>query len=253
VGITGGIACGKTTVSKILQELIRKRTEASIFFIDIDLIAHDILLPRAKGLETAYWKIVEAFSDYDIFEETQGSENNPSPRNIDRRKLGGIIFKDPSKRKILNGLTHPLISKIMMKEIIYTSIHLFRRNAPFVLVDIPLLFEAGLKMKLLFAIKIVVATPHYLQLNRLTKRNPELFVQQCEDRIASQMPVIKKVKMADIVVWNNQTISHLEKEVERALVETLNRKRGYLGLSMIHFILLGASMNIVYYWIKSLW
>lgn len=252
VGITGGIACGKTTVSKILQEMIKQRRNASIVFIDVDLIAHDILIPRPNSLDTAYWKIVKAFSEYDIFEEKQGSNASLSPRSIDRSKLGDIIFKDASKRRLLNSITHPLISKIMMKKIIYTGIHLFQRNAPFALVDIPLLFEVGLKMKLLFGIKVVVATPRYLQLHRLSKRNPELSAQQCEDRIASQMPVIKKVEMADMVVWNNSSLSNLEKEVENALVCILNRKRGYLGLSMIHFILLGASMQSVYYLLKSI-
>jgi len=239
IGITGGIACGKSTVSKIFQEMIAKRTKDSISFIDIDAIAHGVLVPKES--DTAYWKIVEAFSGDDILEETNGYS---SPRNIDRRKLGDIIFKDASKRRLLNSLTHPLISKIMFKKIVSTSVHLFRRNAPFVLVDIPLLFEAGLKMKLLFGVKIVVATPHYLQLNRLIKRNPELSVQQCEDRISSQMPVIKKVKMADMVIWNSQTMSFLEKEVEKAFAEILTRKRGYLGLSLIQFTFLGLAIHL---------
>jgi len=248
VGITGGIACGKTTASKILKELIQKSAKASsIFFINIDQIAHEILLPTTKHYDTAYWNIIKEFSDNDIFEDILESSNstNVSPRNIDRRKLGDIIFNDPSKRKLLNSLTHPLITKIMMKQILYTAFHGFRRNAPFVLVDIPLLFEAGLKMKLLFGIKIVVATPHYIQLNRLSKRNPELSNQQCESRITSQMPVIQKIKMADIVVWNNETLSHLELVVEKTLVEILNRKWGYFGLSMIHMILFGFTMNMI--------
>ena len=70
VGITGGIACGKSTVSKILQEIIRKRSDSSsILFIDIDLIAHDILLPNPKRSVTAYWDIVNAFSDFDMLED----------------------------------------------------------------------------------------------------------------------------------------------------------------------------------------
>jgi dephospho-CoA kinase len=107
-------ACGKSTSSKILQEIIRKRLmSSSILFIDIDLIAHEILLPNPKRSLTAYWDIVMAFSDFDILEDIQGSSNDTiySPRNIDRRKLGDIIFKDPSKRKLLNSLTHPLITK----------------------------------------------------------------------------------------------------------------------------------------------
>ena len=235
-------------------------------------------MARPDGIDTAYWKIVHAFADSDIFEEIpdssgspltidrrkpgdsvsndsskrlcnileEGSESNGSPRTIDRRKLGDIIFKDSSKRRLLNSITHPLIIKIMLKQIISTAFHFFHRNAPFAIIDIPLLFEAGFKMKVLFGVKVVVAAPHYLQLNRLIKRNPELSIQQCEERIAAQMPVIEKVKMADISVWNTQTVSHLEKEVEKAMLEILNRKRGYLGLSMIHFILFCLSIQMIY-------
>jgi dephospho-CoA kinase len=253
VGVTGGIACGKSTVSKILHEIISH--EGSVSCIDVDSIAHEILEPphssevsnapyKGNRYNSAYWKIMESFPQDDILQESPGNANSLLPRKIDRRKLGDIIFKDASKRRKLNSITHPLISKIMIQRIIHASFHLFRRNAPFVIVDIPLLFEAGLKMRLLFGIKVVVATPHYLQLHRLAKRNPELTPQQCEERIASQMPVIRKAKMADIVIWNNQNIAYLEKEVERVFREILNRKRGYLGLSMIHFVLLSLAIHV---------
>mmetsp|Transcript_4499 Transcript_4499/g.6597 ORF Transcript_4499/g.6597 Transcript_4499/m.6597 type:complete len:384 (+) Transcript_4499:17-1168(+) len=238
VGLTGGIACGKSTVSKLLRDTSTSNNKDAFAIIDVDKIGHDILVPgKMKEEDCAYHRIVAAFSGDDILEvsnasDTKGHCGSNAPAPIDRRKLGDVIFRDPAKRRKLNGITHPLISKVMMKQIVCEDFKPSSNDTSIVAVDIPLLFEVGLKMKLIFAIKVVVACSSGIQLERLINRNPDLTVEQCNKRIASQIPVHEKVEMADIVVWNNGSMDDLIKEVEVAREKILSRKHGYIGITV---------------------
>ena len=239
VGLTGGIACGKSTVSRLLKDPSMKHKKDAFAIVDVDAIAHDILVPGKMGPDCGYNRVVQAFSGDDIF---SGSGEKGS--TIDRRKLGDIIFRDRSKRRILNGITHPLISKIMMKQIVCESIKPSSQHTSTVSVDIPLLFEVGLQMKLLFGIKIVVACDENIQLKRLMARNNDLTREQCESRIKSQIPIGKKVNMADIVIWNNGTVDDLALQVEVARKKVMNRSVAFLGITLPACIVLACVLTI---------
>ena len=265
VGITGGIACGKSTVSELLaanakdeqetkEEDAKTRTnekKTPFAIIDVDKIGHDILIPgKLIPSESAYANVVREFGTEIL------STDDPTPavvrsdggdgtsRRIERRQLGDVIFRDPSKRRILNKLTHPLISKIMLKRVV--TWNLFRKANDtankMVAVDIPLLFEVGTMMKILFGLKVVVACKPSTQLKRLMSRNTDLTEEQCQNRIDSQMPVADKVNMADVVIWNDGDMDALEAEVEKARADICARVGGW-GVSVSKVVLLlGASM-----------
>lgn len=232
-----GIACGKSTVSKILRE----EDENSFDIIDVDTIAHDVLDPFKMGADSAYERLVEAFGE-GILEDV-GNKNEVA--NIDRRKLGAVIFQNPSKRKIINGITHPRIIKIMLKSIVRQNLKLRKlratrnsSNPSLGCVDIPLLFEGGGFMRMLFGLKITVTCSPELQLERLRKRNPDLTIQQCKDRIASQISINKKVRMSDLVICNDGNMDDLVAEVNRVRKEVINRVKAWsIGIDQLIFCL----------------
>lgn len=194
----------------------------------MDQIAHDIVdgtKVTIYGKDSAYYDIIRVFgSDILLKDDTVGTGEKkiPQQQQVDRKKLGDLIFRNPDKRRLLNQLTHPRIIRCMFKRIILH--HFTKPHGSVVLVDIPLLFEAGWWMKLLFGCIIVVATlPPSLQLKRLQSRNPDLTTEQCQHRMDSQYPVESKVSKADLVVWNTDiTMDELRREVSRIRHEILS-------------------------------
>ena len=252
VGLTGGIACGKSTVSKILRKPSQSNKSDAFAIVDVDEIAHDILIPgKMKEEDSAYHIVVSTFNDDDILDESnKENDNNASEEKvkyppIDRRKLGDIIFRDHAKRRKLNSITHPLISKVMLKQTVGESFSPSSNDTSTVAVDIPLLFEVGIMMKALFALKVVVVCSSEVQLERLITRNPDLTVEQCNKRIESQIPVYKKAEMADMVIWNNDTMDDLIEAVEIAREEILSRKHGVLGMSLPLMLVLPGLLTVI--------
>jgi dephospho-CoA kinase len=235
LALTGGIACGKSTVAHLFAHGGKEDdvTDGTVYMVDTDKIAHDILLPNTK--DSVYDDIVEAFRQEDILVE---ATEEPSP--IDRRKLGAVIFASPEKRRLLNSLTHPRIIYIMMKRLLYGT---FLSNKDFACADVPLLYESG-KLRYMFGLTIVVACRPELQLERLQKRNTDLTPQHCKDRIASQMPIDSKVNMANLVIRNDGSLEDLEQEVERVREEAMHRIYG-MGLSLLQLlIIMGGSVPV---------
>jgi dephospho-CoA kinase len=213
VGLTGGIATGKSTVSYLFQAL-RDDADTEFVIIDLDGIAHDILLPKKLAQnESVYDRLVSEFGS-SILTKNEGA-NDSSPV-IDRRKLGDLVFRDPQKRKKLNSITHPKIRKIMLKRIVIEGLRLnlsksmVKRRV--ICVDIPLLFEGGLPMRILFGTIIVVACNSSLQLERLRQRNPDLTLEQCRQRIASQIPVEEKARKSHMVIRNDGSLKSLKNQ-----------------------------------------
>ncbi len=243
VGLTGGIATGKSTVSSLLQQENSRDQEDSFVIIDVDGIAHDILLPNKLGSDSVYNQLVAEFGKGILSTEEKGS----NPHNIDRRKLGDIVFRDKQKRRKLNSITHPKIIKIMLKRILLEGLNLnsslFGRTANqrrrVVCVDIPLLFEGGLPMRLLFGTIIVVACKPDLQLERLHKRNPDLTLEQCRQRIASQIPVEKKAAKAHYVIQNDEDLKSLKYQVQvtKAKVAEKVSSKPHRGVELVWVVL----------------
>ena len=191
IGLTGGIASGKSTVSAIL------RNEGA-YIIDTDQIAHDITLPQ----EPAWRGIVEKF----------GKEILSSDGTIDRRKLGQIVFNDKKKRIILEQITHPRIRSKVIQEIEEANLKAYS----VVVLDVPLLFEVGWNE---MADEIwVVYVDEQTQLSRLIARN-NLSRQEAMDRIAAQKSLADKVRLADVVIDNNCSVESTQAQVIAALYQ----------------------------------
>jgi dephospho-CoA kinase len=218
--------------------------------IDTDKIGHDILLSpkRLSTVENAgsqctvtarnsvYSKIVAKFGD--LKAHNQGILNDEG--EIDRRRLGDIIFQDPKKRRQLNRITHPRIIYVMLSQLVAGS---FSMVKPVMIADVPLLFESGL-LRWLFGLTIVVAANADLQLLRLRKRNPDLNEAQCRNRIASQMPVERKVAMADVVIWNNGSYDELSKRVQLEWTNIFRRLENG-RISLFDYLLIASGYMLI--------
>ncbi|MEH7094676.1 dephospho-CoA kinase [Neobacillus vireti] len=185
IGLTGGIASGKSTVSNMLKEM-------SITVIDADVEAR---LAVMKG-EPAYQKILAEFGD-DILLETG---------EIDRQKLGAIIFHQADRRQRLNEITHPEVRRRMRQQVETAK----QNNEGIVVLDIPLLFES--KLTAMVEKTILVYVDSDIQLQRLVERN-NLTHADAEARINSQMPLSEKIKLADAVINNNGTLEETKQQL----------------------------------------
>ena len=249
VGLTGGIATGKSTVSSLLQQRqSSSKHSASVsniefVIIDVDGIAHDILLPTYN--DSVYDRLVNEFCTDILMQDDTSTTKHRRPL-IDRRKLGDVVFKDRNKRRKLNSITHPKIIKIMIKRILYEG---FIARGRVVCVDIPLLFEGGLPMKLLFGSTIIVVSCYpTLQLQRLQNRNTDLTLDQCKERIASQIPIDKKVKLAQFVIVNNGSFKSLKNEVDKVKLQVGNAISGsQCCIIELHWLILVAYHIYLYF------
>ena len=186
IGITGSIGSGKTTVAKLFSRHWYNR-------IDADEIGHEII----KKNSIAYKKIINNF----------GNEILDKNKNIDRKKLGDIVFNDNNKVRKLNSITHPIISNEIKKRI--KEIKEKCGSKTKIIVDAPLLLETR-KKKLVDKIVVVKCSKKNI-LKRLSKKYPE---EKLERILNLQMPLDKKLKYADFVIDNNKDLRHLEKQVK---------------------------------------
>ncbi|MEW4287679.1 dephospho-CoA kinase [Rossellomorea marisflavi] len=191
IGLTGGIASGKSTVSAFLQD-------KGYTIIDADLAARMVV----EVGQPAYLAIVEAFGKGILQENGQ----------IDRAGLGAIIFNDQSKRNLLNGIVHPAVRSMMLSH----KDEAIENGKQTVIMDIPLLFESDLTW--MVDRTIVVTVEEDVQLSRLMKRN-ELTEEEAASRISSQLPLREKAEKADAVIDNNGSVEDTLKQVEELLAE----------------------------------
>jgi dephospho-CoA kinase len=189
LGVTGGIATGKSTVLKMLSDL-------GALTLSADTIAHEVL---AKDTP-AYRQVFERF----------GSEVLGPDGEVDRSALAAVIFTDPVAREDLNAITHPHIIRRVREHI-----DSFRRSPPspdsVLAIEIPLLMECGLES--MVDQVLVVAAEQETQVGRLTSRSG-ISPQEALRRIQTQMPVSQKVERADIVIWNDGDLDELEGSVK---------------------------------------
>lgn len=196
IGLTGGIVSGKTTVADMFREL-------GADIIDADIIAREVVRPKEKAWE----KIVKHFG-VGILRENQ---------EINRKKLGNIVFSDKNKLKLLNQITHPEITEVIKKKLENIINNNNRNNV--CIVDVPLLFETGFE-NMMNKIIVVYLDPKK-QINRLMKRN-NLTREDALKRIKTQIPIEEKVKMADYIIDNSNSLEYTKKQVLH-LWEELNK------------------------------
>ncbi|MGA8142332.1 MAG: dephospho-CoA kinase [Candidatus Acidiferrales bacterium] len=189
VGLTGGIASGKSTVAFMLRDL-------DCLVLEMDPLGHELLEPG----QSAYDEIVREFGD---------SILDPGDA-IDRSKLGAIVFADAAKRARLNQILHPRILDVVLK----WFAALDQPGGPeFAVVEAALIVESGFH-KLLDNLIVCWCTPQQ-QLERLIERG--LSRQQAELRIAAQMPAEEKRKLADEVIDCSGTIEETERQVRNVV------------------------------------
>ena len=192
LGLTGGIACGKSTVARIFESLGAE-------VIDADEIAHEVMRPG-----TSAWKrLVDCFG--------KGILNKDL--SVNRTELGKIVFASARKRQKLEEIVHPAAIKTIKKKI--KELSTVNCQLSTVVVDAPLLIEAGL-ISLINKL-VVVSAWRRTQMRRLKESGLE--ESEAAKRIDSQMPLEKKIKLADYVIRNNGSLRETEKQVKRVWKE----------------------------------
>jgi len=197
VGLTGGIATGKSAVSSLLKA-------RGYPIVDADLLAREVVLPGTS----AYTAIVKTFGE-DVLQPDG---------YLDRKKLGSVIFNDEGKRKQLNGIVHPAVRKAMVRGVVRAWI----RGEKVCILDVPLLIEAGI-WKWVGKV-VVVYTSAEIQLQRLMRRDGTTR-EDASSRLNSQLPIGEKLPYADYVVENSGTLIELEAETQ-LLINKLTRESG---------------------------
>ncbi|OWA34589.1 dephospho-CoA kinase [Saccharibacillus sp. O16] len=196
IGLTGGIATGKSTVSRLLEA--RGAT-----IVDADVIARDVMNPGQPLLAA----VANRFGPEFILPEG----------GLDRRRMAEHIFNRPEERQALNAIVHPAIRAEIRRQVEeYEAAH----PEGIVVADIPLLYESGLED--LYEQIVVVYVPREIQLNRLMLRD-QLSMEQAEGRLNAQLDIEDKKRRADHVIDNTGTPEETERQVDR-LMESLRAR-----------------------------
>ncbi len=183
IGLTGGIGCGKSSVSQFFGEL-------GMTVIDTDVIAHSLTQSGGRGIPA----IRECFGDHFI----------TSTDTLDRNKMRELVFNDEKARSILERILHPLI----LAEV---NLLLKQADSPYVILVVPLLFETEDYQQIVDRI-LVVDCDEQQQLIRVMARS-HLSEQQVRVIIATQTPRINRLQHADDIIVNNQDIDYLRMQV----------------------------------------
>ena len=198
VGLTGGIASGKSTVSKIFASLGAK-------VIDADEVAREVLLPG----KPAWTRLRQAF----------GQEYFHPDGTLKRKQLRKLVFADPAKRSQLNAIVHPEVMKEINRrsEILSSS-----AQTEVLLVDVPLLVEAGVAHR--FDQVVVVYAKESVQIMRLMQRDG-LSREEARQALSVQIDLQEKAKEADFVIDNSGTPGETQSQVEKVWQELLDLAR----------------------------
>ena len=201
VGITGGIACGKTTVSDLLAE-------KGAIPINADEIGHELLKADSPVINV----LINTFGQ-GILEDTG---------DVSRKKLGAIVFTDKAAREQLNRILHPLIiqrSRARARQLVTEDPNCI------VLLDAPLLIEAGAydTVDLIVVVTAPTATQVQRTLDRSIAQGRSLTKSDVQARIDAQMPLTEKVTYADVVIKNAGTLAELQQQVD-TLWEELQKR-----------------------------
>jgi len=199
IGVTGGIASGKSSVTLLLGTCFRETEGLTVETFSADACAHDLLEKDPDVLDA----VVEIFGNVVIDESGQ----------VSRAVLRGIVFQEPEKRTQLEAVLHPRIRRRWE-----TQAERFRQPTHYYVAEIPLLYETG--CEILFDSVIVVEASAQIQIERLSsKRGWSL--ETARQVIDAQMPAEQKIRKANILILNHHTeklLAHQVKLAARALI-----------------------------------
>lgn len=206
VGLTGGIASGKSTVSEAFARLGAK-------VLDADKVAREVVLPG----QPAWRKLQQVF----------GPEYFLPNGEVNRSKLRGLVFADPEERDKLNAIVHPAVMKEIDQR--FEQLTASAQDAV-VVIDVPLLLEVGVAHR--FDRVIVVYVPEDIQIKRLKQRDG-FSRQEARQALSTQMVLEKKVEQADYVIDNSGTRDETRSQVEKVWAELIqlarSQRRGETG------------------------
>jgi dephospho-CoA kinase len=188
LGVTGGVATGKSTVSKMLEAL-----GASL--IDFDVLAREVVEPGKPA-----WKEIVDYFGRQVLQEDE---------TIDRKKLSHMVFRDREKRKKLESFTHPRIFKEFQRRVDEIS---SERPEPVIQVGIPLLIELNLQHR--FHKVLLVYAPREVQIERLMRRDG-ISRESAENILEAQLPIEQKLEYADYVIHNEGTLEETSRQVKK--------------------------------------
>jgi dephospho-CoA kinase len=193
VALTGGIATGKSYVRSQFEKL-------GVPTIDSDILAREAVAPGTPGLSA----VVRVF----------GTEMLDASGQLDRKKLGALVFADPGKRKALEEIIHPEVRRVTDGWFAHLE-----PTTPFAIADIPLLYEVGREKD--FDAVIVTAVDPDEQVRRVMKRD-NLTESDARQRLAAQMPIDEKAARANYVVRTSGSYKETDQQV-RAIFDELSR------------------------------
>lgn len=185
IGLTGGIASGKSTVAEQLRELGHP-------VVDADAVARQVVEPGEEGAKALLHLVGPSYFD------RQG--------RLDRKKLGALIFSDPGARRDVEQILHPLIQQQVAKQ----RKQLQNQGVKMAFYEVPLLFEKNLQDR--FDHILLVFAPEGLQLERLMKREG-LSREEAQKRLASQIPMAQKLPQADTILDNTGGPKQLKEQL----------------------------------------
>jgi dephospho-CoA kinase len=197
LAVTGGIATGKSTVSRILKEL-------GAPLIDFDLLARQVVEPR----KPAWKEIVEYFGEEVVQEDGR----------IDRKRLSEIVFQDVEKRRKLESLTHPRIFEEFHRQVKEIA---SKDPDAIIQAGIPLLIELDLQPR--FDKVLLVYAPRETQIDRLMKRD-RISREAAMNILRAQMPIDEKLRLADFVIHNDGSLEETRRQVEAVWQELKKMK-----------------------------
>ena len=193
VGVTGGIATGKTTATQYLQ------TTYGCVVLDADQLARQAVLPGSEAL--------------DLIVRRYGLTMLQPDGTLDRARLGRLVFEQPRERQWLEGVIHPWVRDRFQRGIQEWRDHDDHTpQYPQLILSIPLLFEANLEY-LVDTIWVIACSPE-MQLQRLMERD-RLPYTEAQQRISAQLPIREKCDRSDRVIHNNGSIEHLHQEIDQ--------------------------------------
>lgn len=195
IGITGGIATGKSSVANYIRE-------KGYPVLDADVVSHEIVEPGSSILS--------------LLESKFGSQIINQDGSLNRQTLGKIVFRDAQKMKQLNEIMHPKINQVLIQK----AQMLAKDGYTLVFLEIPLLFETNNAVGVDRTIVVTVELKE--QQMRLIERN-HLTSLEAQQRIKAQMPLIEKIRMADYVVENKEQ-DQMHAQVDRIISKLTDQK-----------------------------
>lgn len=199
VGLTGGIACGKSYTLRCFHSL-------GAYTIDADVLARQVV---ERG-RPAYQQLIEEFGEKIL--DPEG--------NIDRQRLADIVFKDDESRLKLNAIVHPPILEEEARQIEAIENLGAGARSPMIVTDAALMIEVGSYRR--YDSVVVVYCPPAVQFRRLLRRD-DINEEMALLRMRSQMPPLEKTKYADFVIETTGKLSETAKQVQQVYRELLNR------------------------------